>query len=305
LSKWFFKILVLPLLYFISILPFWVLFGISNLFYVLVYYVIGYRKEVTFNNLKNSFPEKTNEELTKISKQFYLHFCDVFFETIKLLTISKTTFKKRCVIDKKSLNEFQYFFDKNQSIVGVMGHCGNWEWGAIAHQVYFSRMITGVYHPLHNKNMDTFMLNLRSRFGGDIVAMSNLYKRLLTLRSQNISTTIGLIADQTPPPASAYWTTFLNQDTPIYNGTEKLARRFNYPVVFLSIKKVKRGYYHLSTNILTENPKELPEGEISELHTKQLEKDIIDQPYTWLWTHKRWKYIRSGSETKPEYRLRS
>jgi KDO2-lipid IV(A) lauroyltransferase len=284
-----------PLLYFISILPFWILYGISSFFYVLVYHVIRYRRDVVSRNLKLSFPEKSETELKKISRQFYLHFCDVLFETIKLLTISKKEFKKRCKIDEASLRSFEYFFSKNQSIVGVMGHCGNWEWGAIAHQVYFSRMITGVYHPLHNKSMDKFMLNLRSRFGGDIVAMSQLYKRLLTLRQQNISTTIGLIADQTPPPESAYWTDFLNQDTPIFNGTEKLAKKFNYPVVYLNIKKRKRGFYDLSTTVLTENPKETKDGEISEMHTRQLEKNINDQPYTWLWTHKRWKHSRPAT----------
>jgi KDO2-lipid IV(A) lauroyltransferase len=216
----------------------------------------------------------------------------VIFETLKLLTISKEEFKRRCAMDEESVKCFRYFFDKNQSIIGVMGHCGNWEWGAIAHQVYFKRMITGVYHPLSNKNFDQFMLNLRSRFGGDIVAMSQLYKRLITLRQQNISTTIGLIADQTPPPESAYWTRFLNQDTPVFNGTEKLARKFNYPVVFLNIKKIRRGYYQLSTSIITETPNTLAEGEISELHTRHLEKNIQEQPYIWLWSHRRWKHKR-------------
>ena len=252
--------------------------------------MIGYRKKVVIENLKRSFPEKSEKEIDTITKQFYLHFCDVIFETVKLLTISKKEFKKRCAFDETSIKTFQYFFDKNQTIVGVMGHCGNWEWGAISHQVYFTRMITGVYHPLSNKNFDRFMLDLRSRFGGDIVAMSQLYKRLITLKQQNIDTTIGLIADQTPPPESAYWTTFLNQDTPVFNGTEKLAKKFNYPVVYLNIKKAKRGYYNLSTTVLTENPKDLPDGEISELHTKHLEKNIREQPHIWLWSHRRWKH---------------
>lgn len=299
MSRWLFKILVLPLLYFISILPFWILYGISSFFYLLVFYVIGYRKKVVYENLKNSFPEKSEAELKKIQKQFYVHFCDVFLETLKLLTISKEEFKRRCSLDEESIKEFRYYFKKNQTFVGVMGHCGNWEWGAIAHQVYFDqkeRMITGVYHPLSSKNFDEFMLNLRSRFGGDIVAMSQLYKRLIYLKQNNIPTTIGLIADQTPPPESAYWTTFLNQDTPVFNGTEKLARKFNYPVVYLNISKRKRGYYNLSITTLTETPAELPEGAISELHTKHLEEKIKAQPYIWLWTHRRWKHKKPASK---------
>lgn len=288
-----FNIFVIPLFYFISILPFWLLQFFSSCTYVLVYYVFGYRKKVVIQNLKNSFPGKTDEEIEKISKQFYKHFCDVVFEILKLLTISTETFKKRCQFTQHGIEVFNYFETKKQTIVGVMGHCGNWEWGAMAPQFYFKQLLTGVYHPLTNKNFDGFMLKLRSRMGGNIVAMKNLYRELLTLKQKNIATTIGLIADQTPPPEGAYWTTFLNQDTPVFNGSEKLARKFNYPVVYVGVKKIKRGYYQMDTTILTENPKELPEGAISELHTKALEKNITDQPYTWLWTHKRWKHKRS------------
>jgi Kdo2-lipid IVA lauroyltransferase/acyltransferase len=295
LSRLLFKIFVVPLLYFISILPFWLLYGVSNFFYIIIFYVVGYRKKVVIENLKNSFPEKSDKEIKKIASKFYLHFCDVIFETIKLLTISKTTFKKRCSIDDKSIQQFNYFFDKNQTFVGVMGHCGNWEWGAIAHQVYFTRMITGVYHPLSSKSFDAFVLKLRSRFGGDIVPMSHLYKRLITLKQQSISTTIGLIADQTAPPESAHWTRFLNQDTAVFNGPEKLAKKFNYPVVYLNIKKKKRGYYQLSTTILTEQPQVCADGIISDMHTKHLEGNIRDQPYTWLWSHRRWKHKRPST----------
>ena len=285
-----FKILVLPLLYFISSLPFWLLYRLSDFFFIIVYLLIGYRKKVVTINLQKSFPEKTPQQIAKIRLQFYRHFCDVIFETLKLLTISKSTFIKRCVMDAEARENFEYFIRKNQSIIGIMGHCGNWEWGAISHQIYFSRLLTGVYHPLSNKNFDKLMLDMRSRFGGDIVAMNNLLKRLITLRQQNTSTTVGLIADQTPPPESAYWTMFLNQDTPVFNGPEKLAKKFNYPVVYLAIKKIKRGYYRLETTILTETPQLLADGELSEMHTKLLEANIKEQPFSWLWSHRRWKH---------------
>jgi Kdo2-lipid IVA lauroyltransferase/acyltransferase len=288
-----FKIIIIPLLYFISILPFPLLYAISSFFFLVVYYLIGYRKKVVMQNLRNAFPEKSAGEHHTIARKFYAHLCDVMFETVKLLTISRKTFKKRCRMDASSIEIFEEFFSKNQTIVGVMAHCGNWEWGAIAHQIYFKRMITGVYHPLSNKNFDALMLQLRSRFGGDIVAMNQLYKRLIKLKQQGISTTIGLIADQTPPPESAYWTTFLNQDTPVFNGTEKLARKFNYPVVYMGVKKVKRGYYDLRVEVITHSPNELPEGEISEIHTRKLEQDIREQPETWLWSHRRWKHRRT------------
>ena len=292
--NWLFKIAVLPLLYFISILPFWLHNIFSNLLYVLVYYVIGYRKKVVMQNLKNSFPEKTDAELKQISKKFYKHFCDVIFEIVKLMTISDSEFKKRFAFTQNGINIISNYESRKQSIIGVMGHCGNWEWGAIAHQFYFKQLLTGVYHPLSNKSFDAFMLKLRGRKGGNIVAMKNLYRELLGLKQKNIPTTVGLIADQTPPPEGAYWTNFLNQDTPIFNGPEKLAKKFNYPMIYVPVKKIKRGYYEMDAVIITENPNELAEGVISELHSKALEKNILEQPHTWLWTHRRWKHMRPG-----------
>jgi KDO2-lipid IV(A) lauroyltransferase len=295
LNKWVFKIVVAPLLYCISYLPFFLLFILSSFFYFIVYYLIRYRRDVVMQNLRRSFPEKTDAEIRAIARKFYQNFCDVIFETIKLLTISKDTFKKRCAMTPHALSTFARYFANNQSIVGVMGHCGNWEWGAISHQLYFDRMITGVYHPLSNKQFDGFMLKLRSRFGGDIVPMHALYKRLLFLREKGISTTIGLIADQTPPPESAYWTTFLNQDTPVFNGPEKLAKKFNYPVVYLAITKKRRGYYELDTEVICELPGEMAPGQISALHTAALERNIKKQPHTWLWSHKRWKHKKPAA----------
>jgi Kdo2-lipid IVA lauroyltransferase/acyltransferase len=272
------------------VLPFPALYTISSFFYIIVFYIIGYRKKVVTQNLKLSFPEKNDKELKKITKQFYAHFCDVIFETLKLLSISKEAFKKRCVLDEEAIQIFERFFKKNQSVIGVMGHCGNWEWGAMMHQVYFNRMITGVYHPLSNKNFDRLMIDLRSRFGGDIVPMSKLYKRLIELRGKNTPTTVGLIADQAAPPESAYWTTFLHQDTAVFNGPEKLAKKFNYPVLYLKTIKKKRGLYQLSVQVVTETPLDLPEGQITQRHTALLEDNIKEQPYAWLWTHKRWKH---------------
>lgn len=289
-----FKILVEPLLYFISRCPFPLLYACSTGLYLVVFYVFGYRKKVVRENLRKSFPDMTGPTLEKTMHDFYRHFCDVILETIKLLTISPGEFRKRCVMTQNCISTFESYFKTNQTIVGVMGHCGNWEWAAIAHQVYFTRMITGVYHPLSNRNFDGFMLRLRGRFGGDIVPMQSLYRRLLELKKVNVSTTIGLIADQTPAPESAYWTTFLNQETPVFNGPEKLARKFNYPVVFMSIKKTGRGRYELDATVVTENPGEHPEGRISEIHSALLEKNIREVPHAWLWSHRRWKHKRPG-----------
>lgn len=290
-----FQLLLVPFLTLLSVLPFRVLQFLGSCLYLLVYYVIGYRKDVVLTNLRNSFPEKSEAERRRICKQFYKHFCDVIFEILKLMTISEAGFRKHFAFTPHAVSVIGAYEQKKQSIVGVMGHCGNWEWGAIAHQFYFKQLITGVYHPLSNKNFDAFMLKLRGRMGGNIVAMKNLYRELLSLKQKGIPTTVGLIADQTPPPESAYWTTFLNQDTPVFNGPEKLAKKFNYPMIYVPVRKLRRGYYEMDCVLITEAPNTLAEGVISELHTKALEKNIREQPHIWLWTHKRWKHKRPSS----------
>lgn len=266
-----------------------------------VYHIAGYRRKVVTENLRRSFPEKSEQELKKISRDFYRHFCDVIFEILKLLTISEKSFRKHFAFTEQAIAVIGGYEKKSQSVVGVMGHCGNWEWGAIAHQFYFKQIITGVYHPLSSKNFDEFMLKLRGRKGGNIVPMKNVYRELLTLKQKNIPTTIGLIADQTPPPEGAYWTTFMNQDTPVFNGPEKIARKFGYPVMFVPVHKIKRNHYQMSAVIITENPAELADGALSELHTRELEKNIRAQPHIWLWSHRRWKHKRPLTKTKDNH----
>jgi KDO2-lipid IV(A) lauroyltransferase len=290
LFYWLFKIFVVPFFYLVSFVPFFLLYPISNVFSFVLYYLVGYRKQVVIDNLRKSFPEKTEADLQKICKEFYIHFVDVIFETIKLMTISKKSFKARCRFNGEAIRTFESFFNQNQSLVGIMGHCGNWEWAAISHQFYFKQLITGVYHPLSNKSFDEFMLQLRGRMGGHIIPMSMVYKQLLSLKEQHVPTTLGLIADQAPPPESAYWTHFMNQDTGFFYGPEKIAKKFNFPVLYLGVKKVKRGYYEMRVKVLTETPNALAEGEITQLYVNELEKDLREQPFNWLWSHKRWKH---------------
>lgn len=295
MSKFFFNTLVVPLFYLISILPFWVLYIFSFCIYILLFYIVGYRKKVVVQNLKNSFPHKSEVEIKKITKQFYKHLCDVIFETLKLLTISTSEFKKRFAFTPSAITMFNNFEKNKQSVIGVMGHCGNWEWGAFAHQFYFKQLITGVYHPLSNKNFDAFMKKLRGRMGGNIIAMNNILRELVTLKKNNIPSTIGLIADQTPPPDGSYWLNFLNQETPFFIGPEKLAKKFNYPVVYVGIIKVKRSYYKMEATLITDKPNELEHGAITELYAKELEKNIIEQPQFWLWSHRRWKHSKPNN----------
>lgn len=290
MSRLLFNIFVTPLLYFISVLPFWLLYRISDVLFVITYVIVGYRKKVVTENLTNAFPEKTAQEIAKIRTRFYRHFCDLFVETLKLLTISERTLKKHCYMSPESVQNYMRYLGNGQSTVGIAGHYCNWEWTGVVIQVYMNRQTIGVYHPLSNKNFDKLMLKLRSRFGGDLVPMNQLFKHILLRKQQNKAMMVGLIADQSPPPEGAYWTTFLNQDTAVFNGPEKIAKKFNYPAVYLGVKKIRRGYYEYTTEVLAAEPQKMADGELSEIHTNYLEARIKEEPAYWLWSHRRWKH---------------
>ncbi|NRB48961.1 MAG: lysophospholipid acyltransferase family protein [Saprospiraceae bacterium] len=281
--------IALPFIYLLSILPFWILYRISDIMFILVYHVIGYRRKVVLDNLRNSFPEKSETEIQQISKRFFQYFCDLILETIKTLTISPETVKKRLAFDDPAL--LTQYCEKKQSIILILGHWGNWELAGARfgvepgiHQLYV------IYHPLKNKYFDRLVYHMRTRLGNKLYAMKKTLRGMVGNRKEVTAT--AFIADQTPSPDNAFWLTFLNQDTPIFMGTEKIAQKFNYPVVYMSVRRVKRGYYEIESELLFDNPKETSEHEISIRHTARLEEDIRSQPELWLWTHRRWKHKR-------------
>lgn len=244
------------------------------------------------DNLRNSFPEKSEKEFNKIAIAFYRYLCDLFLETFKTLTISKKTMLAHCKMNDSAQKLFDTYYAQQKSIIIVMGHFGNWEWAgnvvdSSKHQLYV------IYHQLSNKYFNNLVIKMRTRFGTKLIEMKSTLRDMVANR-KNITAT-AFIADQTPSSENAYWTTFLNQDTPVFTGTEKIASKFNYPVVYISVKRMKRGYYEIFGELLFENPKESKEGEISEAHTRKLEKDIMEQPEIWLWSHRRWKHKRKTS----------
>lgn len=282
--------ILLPFLYFLSILPFPLLYLISDFICFLLYNVIGYRKKVVSENLKNSFPNKSSTELKIIEKKFYHYLCDLFLETLKTLTISKSEAVKRCKFSENTIQIFNELNKNKQSCIIVMGHYGNWEWAGNTFSIINQQQLYVIYHPLTNKYFDKLMYNMRTRFGTKLYAMKDTMREMIKNRNEINAT--AFIADQTPSPKGAYWTIFLNQDTPVFWGTEKIAQKLNYPIVYVTVNRVKRGYYELNSEILISEPKNTLEGQISELHTKKLENDIIAQPEIWLWSHRRWKHRR-------------
>jgi len=290
--SFFFKIFIYPFLFLLSLAPFWILNGLSRFLYVIAYQLIGYRKSVVRSNLEKSFPEKSVAERTKIEKEFYKHFCDLIFENLKLFSITNQQFKKYCYFTPQAIDLFNRFHQQPTNAILALGHNGNWEWSLIAHQLNYQHKIIGIYHPLSSKNMDALISKLRDRGLVELVAMQNAFRFLIGYQPKNKPGSIGLIADQTPPKESSFWLDFLNQDTPFFGGPEKIAKKFNLPVLFIAMRKVKRNTYELDAELITDQPANEPAGEITIRYVKYLEALIREQPEYWLWSHRRWKHKR-------------
>lgn len=282
--------IALPFLYFLSLLPFRLLYVLSDFFFFFLYHIIGYRRKVVMTNLRNSFPEKSEDEIRRTCKEFYRYFCDLFLETFKTLTISRGAMLRHCRFNPSGKLLIDNLADEGRSFIIVMGHQGNWEWAGNTFSLLCRHQLYVIYHPLSNKYFDSLLYKMRTRFGTKLIAMKDTFRDMVNNKNELNAT--AFIADQTPPPDKAYWMNFLNQDTPVFMGAEKIARKMKYPVVYVSAEKEKRGYYRLHAELLSSPPFDEPDGEIAMLYTKRLENDIIKQPPTWLWTHKRWKHKR-------------
>ena len=274
-----------------SKLPFFVLYGISDIAYFLIYRVIGYRKRVVFENLRNSFPDKSEEEIKQIAKQFYHYFTDIFVEFLKGYSISKEDILERNKIVNPELL-FQYKA-KNQPFIIVSGHISNWEW--IIHPLNLSGIpMDIVYQKLSNPFTEKLTRLIRGRFStSPLIEKKDTIRQ--TIERKDIFRALCLGSDQSPTHwKTAYWTIFLNQDSGFFTGTERIARKFDYPVVFSEMRRVKRGYYEIEfTEIATPNYKDLPDGEITERFVRMLEKSINKYPSDYLWSHRRWKHKRT------------
>lgn len=286
--------IALPFIYLVSFLPFPILYVLSDSLFVVLYVVIGYRKGVVLANLRNSFPERSEKEVKAIARSFYRWFCDLTLETLKTLTISPQSVRRR--VSFRGGEVLERYASEGRSVILVLGHCGNWELAG-ARYALEERVprLHVIYHPLANPHFDRLMYRMRTRLGNRLYTMAETSKSML--RDKDLLTATAFIADQTPAPERAYWTTFLGQDTPVFLGPEVLARKLDQPVLYLSIKRPHRGYYDVSVEVLAPEPRSTVDGEITELHTKRLEADIRNNPELWLWTHRRWKHRRPSEYT--------
>lgn len=279
-------IILLPIIYLISILPFRILYILSDLIYLILYYVVGYRKQVVLDNLKNSFPNKNINELLAIRKDFYKHFCDTIVETIKTLTISKTAILKRCSFADDYIANLSAEKDKN--IILLLGHLGNWEWGGAAYNYTSKSQLYVLYHPLSNKYFDKLLYKMRTRSGIKLIDMNKTHREFAN--TQKSFSTVAFIADQSPPRETTFWTNFLNQKTRFYQGAEKFAFKYDYAVMYIGVRKIRRGYYQIFNTIITNNPKDNTGSYVTEKFARLLEDDITLNPSIWLWSHRRWKH---------------
>jgi Kdo2-lipid IVA lauroyltransferase/acyltransferase len=271
--------------YTLSLLPLWVLYGLADFFYLILFYIVGYRKEVVWKNLKNSFPEKGDAALKLIRRRFYRCFMQNWIETIKLMSISQKSLDKRMTANWDAVEQL---YEKHPRIQILLGHCFNWEWGCANASLHQPYLLLPVYLLVSNKAMDELFIKIRSRFGAKPVRAGEMARHLLPFR--NTKYMLALLADQSPPGSTnAYWVNFMHQPTAFLKGPERNARAANVPVVYLGIRRLKRGYYHIHTELFCEHPADTKEGELTKRYAQRLEQEIIATPHTYLWSHKRWK----------------
>ncbi|MCL1868138.1 MAG: lysophospholipid acyltransferase family protein [Paludibacter sp.] len=272
-------------------LPLRVLYLLSDVAYFIVFHLVKYRRKIVFQNLKNSFPQKSEKELHKIERRFYHFFCDMFVESIKKMHMSEKQIRRR--FEYANQDAVLQQLNAGKSIILMTAHFGNWEWfSSFTTHISEKFRVAQIYKALHSKGFNRFMLLLRSKFHTVNIERKTLLRQMLKMHSDGIPTVYGFLSDQSPRSSDAekVGVYFLNQKTPIIFGAEKIAQKLDYPVFYGRITCKKRGYYHCEFIPITLKPNELGEFEITKQFMHLLENDICRQPELWLWTHKRWKF---------------
>jgi len=278
--------IVYPLLYLFSLLPFFILYAISDLIAFLLHSVFKYRRDVVAGNLKIAFPEKTEAERNKIARKFYQYFTDTFIESIKCISISKTALQKR---NNGSYDLINGLLDKGYNINVLGGHQFNWEYGSLLYSLHIKIPITAVYMPISNKVINKIFYDIRTRYGSVFISAADFKTKVDEVTNKQYM--LALAADQNPgDPRYAYWINFFGRPTPFVTGPEKGAIKNNAAVVFVNFKKIKRGYYHFEPVLLAENTAGYQEGELTCLYRDALENSIKNDPANYLWSHRRFKF---------------
>ncbi len=277
--------LVYCFFYLFSLLPFWLMYILSDGISFLLYHIIRYRRAVVKQNLLIAFPEKTDEERRKIERDFYTHFTDNWIEFIKLLSISKKELNKRFIGKYELLNEL---YKTGQNVQVHLGHFFNWEYANVAYGMNLQSPFLVVYKPISSKVIDRIFYKARTRFGSHLISSQNYRQEFMPFAKKPF--TLVLVADQSSFPENAYWVPFFSKMATFVQGPERTAHTNNAVVTMGIIKKIKRGYYHSEAVLLTTDPKSLPKGEITKQMALFMENCIREQPANYLWSHRRWKW---------------
>jgi KDO2-lipid IV(A) lauroyltransferase len=281
------------LLTLISKVPFAALYLVSDAFYLLNRYVIRYRYDVVRSNLRNAFPERSEREIGTLTEQTFRNLADALVETIKGIGISRDELERRMEITASS--RVHELYDQGRPLLFLTAHYCNWEWLLLYSCMRLPHPLMAAYQPFHNRRFNEFMLEARTRFGGELVPATDLIRQIL--KHRKTLRTLTLLADQSPARGERkYWTTFLNQDTAFIDGTDSLVWLTRMPVIFVSTKRVKRGHYDVSLEVIAEPPYEKNVHTVVERYARELEAMIQADPAAWLWSHRRWKFNRSDDD---------
>ena len=282
-------ILLYPIFWCISVLPMRILFMISDVIYVILYYIIGYRKKIVRSNLKLCFPEKSAEELLELEKKSFQHFVDVFMELIKSFTISEKEMSKRLSITNPELPNSYY--EQNKSVIFLSGHYANWEWVSFIVEQSLNYNMSVVYKQLTNPYFDRIIKKTRIKFGVKFVPTKEFYPEILTNLKNNKIQAYGFLADQNPRwEKIKYWGNFMGSEVPIIVGPETIARKLDLPVFYFQTKRIKRGVYQSTFILLEDKPKQAPLYQLTDKYMQELEKQIRNAPEFYFWTHRRFRH---------------
>ena len=280
-----------------ALLPMRVLYVLADFLYIIIYRVLRYRLKVVRRNLAASFPEKSEQERRAIERGFYHHFANYIVETLKLAHISLEELQRRAYVQNPEVVD-RLMDAGHPCCLLLMGHYGNWEWYSGSTTRFADAVMYQIYRPLNNKAVDKLFIWLRTKFGSRVISKYETGREVVRLQRNKVRSVVIFLADQTPSRQNLhYWTSFLNQDTAILTGAERLARKLDTPVIFLDVQMLRRGYYTVELQLLSESPKETPENWITEEYARRMERSILRNPAGWLWTHKRWKYTRTDAIT--------
>lgn len=281
-------IIIYPVLWLVSILPFKLLYALSDVLYLFIYKIFGYRKSTVKENLRLVFPEKSEQEYSEITDKFYHHLCDMVVESIKSMSISEAELKKRYTFTNVDLiNDLE---ERKRSIILMCGHYGSWEWIFIL-QTYVKHKGYAIYKRLRNKYFDRLAKRIRAKHNTYLITTKETFEVLSTCKKKGELTINGFVSDQSPKATKAlHWNEFMGIKVPMYTGAETLAKKLDMAVVFFSVKRIKRGYYETTFKTITEHPNDFKDFDITDLFFKLVEKQILEAPEYYLWTHKRWKH---------------